>query len=96
MELAKQHKPAVILLDIIQNTDGRDLLAQLKGDPETKDIKVIICSALPDQYMRQLCFELGAVDYEEKPFDPLLMRRVARLAGVDNDQPAAGPTLSVV
>ena len=82
MELAKTHKPAIIILDILQNVDGRDLLAQLKRDPETKDIKVIILSAIPDQYTRHLCFELGAIDYEVKPFDSTFMRRVARLAGV--------------
>ncbi len=90
MELAKRHKPAVIILDIVQNVDGRDLLAQLKRDPETREIKVIILSAIPDQYTRHLCFELGAVDYEVKPFDSTFMRKVARLAGVE-DSAAAVP-----
>ena len=29
LELAREHRPAVIILDIHQNQDGRDLLAQL-------------------------------------------------------------------
>lgn len=80
LELARQHRPAVIILDINQHQDGRDLLAQLKQDPATRDCKVIILSGVEDQFTRHVCFELGADDYEVKPFDPTFMTRVARLA----------------
>jgi CheY-like chemotaxis protein len=82
LELARTHRPAVIILDIHQNLDGRDLLAQLKKDPETRECKVIMLSGVEDQYTRHLCFELGADAYELKPFDQTFMTRVARLAGV--------------
>jgi two-component system response regulator AdeR len=82
LELARKHRPAVIILDIHQNLDGRDLLAQLKQDPETRDCKVIMLSGVEDQYTRHVCFALGADAYELKPFDPTFMVRVARLAGV--------------
>lgn len=77
--MAKELQPDVIVLDIHQRVDGRDLLALLKKDPATKDLKVIILSANEDQFMRHLCLELGAVDYEVKPFDPTFIRRVARM-----------------
>ena len=80
MELARKHRPAVIILDINQNQDGRDLLAQLKKDPVTRDCKVIMLSGVEDQFTRHVCFELGADDYEVKPCDPTFMTRVARLA----------------
>lgn len=80
LDLARQHRPAVIILDINQHQDGRDLLAQLKQDPATRDCKVIILSGVEDQFTRHVCFELGADDYEVKPFDPTFMTRVARLA----------------
>ncbi|XXF77008.1 response regulator [Myxococcaceae bacterium GXIMD 01537] len=80
LELARQHRPAVIILDINQHQDGRDLLARLKQDPETRDCKVIILTGVEDQYTRHVCFELGADDYEVKPVDPTFMHRVARLA----------------
>ncbi len=80
LELARQHRPAVIILDINQHNDGRDLLAQLKQDPATRDCKVIILSGVEDQFTRHVCFELGADDYEVKPFDPTFMTRIARLA----------------
>ncbi|HEX9507294.1 MAG TPA: response regulator [Myxococcales bacterium] len=84
-ELAKKHHPAVIILDVLQRIDGRDLLAQLKSDPETKDIKIIMLSAIEDQFTRHLCLDLGADDYAVKPFDSTFMIRVARLAGVTQD-----------
>ena len=80
LELARTHKPAVIILDIHQHVDGRDLLARLKKDPDTRDCKVIILTGVDDQFTRHLCFELGAEDYEVKPFDPMFMKRVARMA----------------
>ncbi|MBJ6759816.1 response regulator [Myxococcaceae bacterium JPH2] len=80
LELARQHQPAVIILDINQHQDGRDLLAQLKQDPLTRDCKVIILSGVEDQFTRHVCFELGADDYEVKPFDPTFITRIARLA----------------
>jgi CheY-like chemotaxis protein len=82
VSLAKELKPDVIVLDIHQRIDGRDLLARLKKDPETRDLKVVILSANEDQFMRHLCLELGAEDYEVKPFDPTFIRRVARMASM--------------
>jgi CheY-like chemotaxis protein len=81
-QLAKKHHPAVIILDVMQKIDGRDLLAQLKSDPETRDIKIIMLSAIEDQYTRHLCLELGADDYAVKPVDSTFMAKVARLAGL--------------
>ena len=78
--LARQHHPDVILLDVHQGIDGRDLLARLKRDPETRDVKVIILSGIEDQFMRLTCLELGAEDYAVKPFDLAFLNRVARIA----------------
>jgi two-component system response regulator AdeR len=79
LELARQHRPAVIILDLVQRRDGRDLLAQLKQDPETRDCKVVILSGVEDQHMRHQCFQLGADAYEVKPFNATFMPRIARL-----------------
>jgi len=81
VKLAKALHPDVILLDVHQRIDGRDLLARLKRDPETCNMKVVILSAVEDQFMRRTCLELGAADYEVKPFDPMFLRKVARMAG---------------
>src|SRR5438132_4286464 len=59
MELARTRRPQLIVLDIHQHIDGRDLLARLKRDPATRDIKVIVLTALDDEYLRATCLELG-------------------------------------
>jgi two-component system, OmpR family, response regulator AdeR len=84
--LAKKHRPAVIILDVLQRIDGRDLLTQLKRDPHTKSIKVIMLSAIEDQYTRHVCLNLGADDYAVKPIDVTFMIKVARMAGVGNPE----------
>ncbi|MBZ4374891.1 response regulator [Corallococcus interemptor] len=89
LELARKHRPAVIILDINQNQDGRDLLAQLKKDPVTRDSKVIMLSGVEDQFTRHVCFELGADDYEVKPCDPTFMTRIARMAAAAVRPPAS-------
>lgn len=79
VELAEEIQPDLIVLDIHQGRDGRDLLAALKRNARTRDLKVIMLSANEDQFMRHTCFELGATDYEVKPFDPAFIRKMARL-----------------
>jgi two-component system response regulator AdeR len=78
-ELARTYQPAVIILDVMQPVDGRDILANLKKDPLTRNLKVIMLSAVEDQYTRRVCLELGADDYALKPLDPTFMAKVARL-----------------
>jgi len=47
LDLAKKEKPDLILLDLVMPVlDGFKVLAELKKDPETKDIKVFIFSNL--------------------------------------------------
>ncbi|MCU0697240.1 MAG: response regulator [Myxococcaceae bacterium] len=87
--LAAEHHPDLIVLDVHQGTDGRDLLADLKRHPDTKDVPVIMLSANEDQFLRHTCFELGAMDYEVKPFDPSFVRKVARLVLDESAQAAA-------
>jgi CheY-like chemotaxis protein len=79
VDLAKQVHPEFIVLDIKQkNCDGRDVLAQLKRDPATKDIRVVMLTGVEDQLCRHDCFAMGAEDYVVKPLDPLFFVRLAR------------------
>ena len=83
LELARAHRPDVIVLDLHQAVDGRDLLCDLKRDPQTRDIKVVMLSAEEDQTTRHECFNLGAEDYFVKPLDPLFFYRLSKIAGVE-------------
>ena len=47
--LARRLRPAAVLLDLgLPYRSGASLLTDLKGDPETADIPVIVVSALPE------------------------------------------------
>jgi signal transduction histidine kinase/DNA-binding response OmpR family regulator len=65
MERARQLKPYAITLDIMMpGFDGWQVLTELKRDPETSSIPVVICSIVEDQ---ERGFSLGAADYLLKP-----------------------------
>lgn len=60
--------PDLILLDILLHSkDGRKICRQLKSDPKTSHIPVIVLSAHSDT--GQLANDCGADDFIEKPFD---------------------------
>ena len=83
MKLARSHHPDVIVLDLHQEVDGRELLADLKRDPSTCDIKVVMLTGEEDQLTRHECFHLGAEDYFTKPLDTLFFRRLGEIAGLE-------------
>jgi CheY-like chemotaxis protein len=68
---AVSEKPDLVLLDVMMpKLDGRDVLKQLKDDPKTAGIPVLVVTAFGgDQNLRDLLLELGAVDVLEKPVD---------------------------
>jgi DNA-binding response OmpR family regulator len=63
--------PDLVMLDVaMPKLDGRDVLKQLKGNPRTAGIPVLVVTAHGgDQNLRDLLLELGAVDVLEKPVD---------------------------
>lgn len=64
LKLAKEHKPDLILLDLIMPIkDGFETLKELKLDPTLKDVKVIVISNLGQDEDITRTKELGAQDY---------------------------------
>lgn len=60
----QQVKPDIVLLDIMMpKVNGYDTLASIKSDPATKDIPVIILSALVRDINKSRAIEAGADDY---------------------------------
>jgi CheY-like chemotaxis protein/two-component sensor histidine kinase len=76
---ARELQPMAIFLDILMpNMDGWHVLNELKADPVTRDIPVIILSIV-DQ--KDQGHRLGAADYLLKPFDrESILMALARLA----------------
>src|ERR1019366_5809450 len=80
-KLAMEQRFDVILLDLgLPGVNGLDLLRQLKACPETQTIPVIVLTAWNSTADKLRGFELGAVDYLTKPFEPAELR--ARLRAV--------------
>jgi PAS domain S-box-containing protein len=70
VDLARQHHPDLILLDLhLPDLTGREVLQQLKRDPETAAIPVVMLSAdaTPRQVARLQAD--GAAEYLTKPID---------------------------
>jgi PAS domain S-box-containing protein len=65
----KAKRPDIVLLDIkMPGMDGFEVCRQLKANRETRTIPVIFISALDDGHSKIRGFEIGAVDYINKPF----------------------------
>ncbi len=69
-ELAEQHRPDLILLDVhLPDLPGIEVLGQLQRDERTADIPVVMLSADASQEQIRRFDEAGARDYLTKPLD---------------------------
>jgi CheY-like chemotaxis protein len=81
VEKARQLKPFAITLDVkMPNKDGWQILRELKTNPDTRDIPVIMCTIAREQGQRSL--GLGATDCLIKPIlEEELLSALQRLEG---------------
>jgi DNA-binding response OmpR family regulator len=64
LELAKSQLPDLILLDIIlPKKDGFSVIKDLKNDPQTEGIKIIVLTNLGGTEDVEKALELGATNY---------------------------------
>jgi two-component system, OmpR family, alkaline phosphatase synthesis response regulator PhoP len=67
----KVQKPDLIFLDLLMpRKDGITVCRELKEDPETKDIKIIMLTAMSQEADRLTAMKVGADGYMTKPFSP--------------------------
>lgn len=67
---AKAPRPGVILLDLnLPGTDGREVLSEIKQDPNLKQIPVIVLTTSKDERDIEVCYRCGANSYIQKPVD---------------------------
>jgi CheY-like chemotaxis protein len=70
IELAAQHAPDLILLDLhLPDIDGEEVLRRLRSDERMRDIPVIILSADATVMQRDRLKAAGAEDYLTKPLE---------------------------
>jgi len=81
---AARLKPALITLDIMMpKKDGWQVLRELKQNPGTRDIPVVMHSIVDN---KPLAMSLGAVDLLAKPTDPNRLLSVVKQFCKSNDQ----------
>ena len=79
-ESVHKERPDVLLLDVhLPQVNGLDVLAQVRADDETRDLKVVMTSGLN---LEEECIRSGANDFLLKPYMPddllaILKRNIA-------------------
>ena len=69
VEKAKSAKPNLILMDIMMpKMDGYAACREIKADPATKNIPVIMLTAVGYDLNKKLAKQMGADGYVTKPF----------------------------
>lgn len=85
LEIARAEKPELILLDVMMplgGMDGFEVCEQLKKDPVTADMTIILLTAKGQDVDIQRGREVGCNGYFVKPFSPLeLMNKVEEVLG---------------
>jgi PAS domain S-box-containing protein len=70
IELARQHRPDLILLDVhLPDMTGHDVLREIREDVTTRDIPVVVVSADATVSSVKRLLANGAADYVTKPID---------------------------
>lgn len=81
LELAKEHHPDLILLDVnLPDMPGEEVLRRLRDDPGTRGIPVIVISADTARRQIEALRMAGAREYLGKPLDvPVFLATVDRI-----------------
>jgi sigma-B regulation protein RsbU (phosphoserine phosphatase) len=75
LDLLAQRTFDLVLLDVMMpGLKGYQVLERMRNDRRTRDIPVIMISALDELESVVRCIELGAEDYLPKPFNATLLR----------------------
>jgi len=93
MAAALREKPDLIILDVLlPDENGFEVLRELKDEPKTLEIPVVILSVIHDQ---ETGFQLGAADYLVKPLQgEQLLSSIGRI--FDEVEPLSPPRILVV
>lgn len=91
LKLALRERPDLVLLDVMMpSMDGYDVARRLQAHPATNRIPIVFMTALAATDDRRRGFDVGAVGYVVKPFDPVYLGEkvrttLARLAAGDRE-----------
>jgi phosphate regulon transcriptional regulator PhoB len=94
LRLCREAGPDVLVLDrMLPGLDGLEITRQLRRDPATARLPIIMLTARADEVDRVVGLEVGADDYVVKPFSPReLVARVRALLRRTGEPPARSVT----
>ena len=100
LALIAQHQPDLVLLDIMMpGIDGYQVTGRIKGDVATRNIPVVLITALDDRDSRIRGLNAGAEDFLTKPIDRVELcvrvRNLLRLKAYGDYQDRYGQMLEV-
>ena len=86
LQAVRRRVPDLVLLDLmLPDLPGTEICRQVKSDPRTRAVPVVMLTARGEELDRVVGFELGADDYVVKPFSMrelvLRVKAVLRRAG---------------
>ena len=71
LSITREQKPDLVIMDILMpGMDGLTVCSQLKADPSTTKIPVLILTIIDYELNRRFAENLGADGYITKPFTP--------------------------
>jgi two-component system, response regulator len=77
------HPPKLILLDLkLPKVDGIEVLKQIKNDPRTRTIPVVIMTSSREERDLVRSYDLGVNSYIQKPVDFEQFRQKVKTAGL--------------
>lgn len=70
VELTAKERPDLLLLDIMMPyIDGIEIIKEVRKNKDTKQLPIIVISAYDDAHAEDTAYELGVLDFVQKPFD---------------------------
>ncbi len=82
LDVATTDPPDLVLLDLMLpgQYDGFEVCQRLRKDPTTREVPVVIITAMDDEATRTRAKQAGATSFYTKPFSPIaLLKEIERL-----------------
>ncbi|MBR8829147.1 MAG: response regulator [Gomphosphaeria aponina SAG 52.96 = DSM 107014] len=71
LEHLEKSKADLVVLDIVMpKMNGYEVCRQIKGNPKTQNVPVVMCSSKGEEFDRYWGMKQGADAYIAKPFEP--------------------------
>ncbi|MDP3014046.1 MAG: response regulator transcription factor [Candidatus Subteraquimicrobiales bacterium] len=98
LEKIVSEKPSLVVLDImLPKIDGWEVLFQVRENPDTESLPIILLSAKTEESTRVFGLKHGADDYIAKPFSPAeLVARVGTVLQRGRREPKFAPKEEVI